>query len=112
VTLALSRPSSGRHRTGLQNPERVKFAINELVSALGQKQTFALHLSMSALSPKADMCSALCMSALGQSGLMHRSKQSILIDEIRPIGDQTASGGWENTMFTHCSAWKPKSNQM
>jgi len=42
---------------------------------------------------------------------MHRSKQSILIDEIRPIGDQTASGGWENTMFTHCSAWKPKSNQ-
>src|SRR5262249_7191815 len=72
VTLALSRPSSGRHRTGLQNPERVKFAINELVSALGQKQTFALHLSM-------DMCSALCMSALGQKRT-HAPQQTIYTD--------------------------------
>jgi hypothetical protein len=28
------------------------------MSALGQKQTFALHQSMSALPPKADSCSA------------------------------------------------------
>jgi hypothetical protein len=28
------------------------------MSALGQKQTFALQKSMSALSPKADMCGA------------------------------------------------------
>ncbi|MGB8055507.1 MAG: hypothetical protein WCF75_02635, partial [Pseudolabrys sp.] len=30
-----------------------------LMSALGQKQTFAAHKSMSALPPKADMCGAL-----------------------------------------------------
>ena len=29
------------------------------MSALGQKQTFAVHQPMSALPPKADMCSAL-----------------------------------------------------
>ena len=29
------------------------------MSALGQKQTFAVHKPMSALHPKADMCSAL-----------------------------------------------------
>src|SRR5262245_13724180 len=33
------------------------------MSALGQKQTFAVHQPMSALPPKADMCSALAYDA-------------------------------------------------
>jgi hypothetical protein len=35
------------------------------MSALGQKQTFALHQPMSALPPKADMCSALAYVCFG-----------------------------------------------
>ena len=34
------------------------FVFRPNKSALGQKQTFALHQPMSALPPKADMCSA------------------------------------------------------
>jgi len=35
------------------------------MSALGQKQRFAVHQPMSALAPKADMCSALAHVCFG-----------------------------------------------
>jgi hypothetical protein len=38
------------------------------MSALGQKQTYAVQLGMSALPPKADMCGARGMSAKANSG--------------------------------------------
>jgi len=45
------------------------------MSALGQKQTFAVQNGMSALPPKADICSALAQVRFGpKSGLMQRSK--------------------------------------
>ena len=38
---------------------RHRCSLSNLMSALGQKQTFAVHKSMSALPPIAGMCSAL-----------------------------------------------------
>jgi hypothetical protein len=38
---------------------QMKLVKGQPMSALGQKQTFAVHQPMSALPPKADMCSAL-----------------------------------------------------
>ena len=59
------RPRStikSRHKT-LRNvllyPQKRKCAAQNEMSALGQKQTFAVHQPMSALPPKADMCGAL-----------------------------------------------------
>ena len=70
------------------------------LSALGQKQTYAVQQPMSALpsiaTAKADMCQWSCplyaqkqtcavqlgMSAVGQSGLMHRSKQLSLFNYL------------------------------
>ena len=40
-------------------PKEIDFQLTrELMSALGQKQTYAVQKSMSALPPKADMCGA------------------------------------------------------
>ena len=39
--------------------QKQTFAVHKLMSALGQKRTFALQQVMSALHPKADMCGAL-----------------------------------------------------
>jgi hypothetical protein len=49
------------------------------MSALGQKQTFALQKAMSALHPKADMCSALayiCFGPIADILKSHRLQQS------------------------------------
>ena len=48
--------------------------LRPLMSALGQKQTFAPQKAMSALPPKADMCSNSVCPLWANSGLMHRSK--------------------------------------
>ena len=42
------------------------------MSALGQKQTFAVQIVMSALTPRADMCGAYLMSALCQERTCRR----------------------------------------
>ena len=48
------------------------------MSALGQKQTFAVQNVMSALPPKADICSAPGhVRFWANSGLTHRSKQHL-----------------------------------
>jgi hypothetical protein len=44
------------------------------MSALGQKQTFALQKAMSALLPKADMCGATAHVRIGPIADMQRSK--------------------------------------
>ena len=41
------------------------YLIEPPMSALGQKQTFALKSAMSALSPRADMCGARCYVSYG-----------------------------------------------
>src|SRR5262245_12042738 len=46
------------------------------MSALGQKQIFALHQPMSALLPKADMQRTRACPLWAKSGLMHRSKKN------------------------------------
>jgi hypothetical protein len=87
---SLQRPNLGR----LEQPKRREadlFAMapvpvfraareGQLMSALGQKQAFALQKSMSALPPKADMCGAL---AHGRFGLGHR----------RPLFDHPVGSG-------------------
>jgi hypothetical protein len=40
-------------------------SIEAIMSALGQKRTFAVRKAMSALPPKADMCSALAYVCFG-----------------------------------------------
>jgi hypothetical protein len=53
------------------------------MSALGQKQTFALQKVMSALPLKADMCGAHLMSAMGQKRTWCR-----LFDHLVGAGEQ------------------------
>jgi hypothetical protein len=53
------------------------------MSALGQKQTFAVHQPMSALPPKADMWGAARVSALGQERTL-----GYLFDDIVGASDQ------------------------
>ena len=50
-------PRSPGHRNGHPNGRRWEETLR-VMSALGQKQTFAAQNVMSALHPKADMCSA------------------------------------------------------
>ena len=52
------------------------------MSALGQKQTFAVHQPMSALPPKATLNAFLRMSAKASSGLMQCSKLGSLLDHL------------------------------
>jgi len=56
--LSGKRTPSSRGRLEPAN-NSTNLALEGPMSALGQKQTFALHQPMSALPPKADMCSAL-----------------------------------------------------
>jgi hypothetical protein len=49
------------------------------MSALGQKQTFALHHPMSALPPKADMCDAAKDVRFGPKADMRRTSFVIAI---------------------------------
>ena len=64
------------------------------MSALGQKQTFAVQKSMSALLLKADMCSANAACLLcAKSGLMHRSKYQPLFDHLVGAGEERRRHG-------------------
>ena len=60
------------------------------MSALGQKQTFAVQKGMSALPPKADMCSALGMSAKCQKRTLKAFPERSL------ISDEHGSTGQDN----------------
>jgi hypothetical protein len=55
------------------------------MSALGQKQTFALRNAMSALPPKADMCSALAYVCFGPIADIHDRSASLLISRVASL---------------------------
>jgi len=58
------------------------------MSALGQKQTWAVHQLMSALPPKADMCSALahvCFGPKARRAFNFRAQVKILTVSDSPI---------------------------
>src|SRR5262249_49154238 len=61
-----------RHKCTGQTKQSIWKNVNQPMSALGQKQTCALHSPMSALPPKADMCSALAHVCFGPKADIRR----------------------------------------
>jgi hypothetical protein len=70
---------------GQQTRGRMKGRVCGIMSALGQKQTFAAHTPMSALPPKADMCSALAHVCFGPIADLVICKQKDRLTAVRDL---------------------------
>ena len=66
------------------------------MSALGQKQTFAVQNGMSALPPKADMCVATCdvrfVPIADMRSLPQASLRNTLLNPVRVSGTKRQAG--------------------